>query len=381
MATRPPRRRTARLLTALQVELISGQQPSAGALDGHDLIQSIQSRTALLNRNNLTRTAAYWDFYVQYPEVHWALLAHVVSRNAGYGMTDLRGEWFSRISTAEDATHFFAFLERANWLIFQDAYPQLLLYAESKRQGQNFAPLLPLFGVSRFMVPIWDLFLETGDSSLLTRGLIINEQHYIESRVLQNKHYHDAVVRSVQFQAQSLFNLNEIVIPFGNPARCRLAGTSIRRFTSVDDRIWTGLKLYETIFPQQNNRAHVARPDIVRWMGQVPHRGSRSDYWPDFFISSADGYSESGDYVPRFLAHAPIGRKLYSPQVSAVWADVAHEPAKPGDWFTELSPAIHLVQPIPTQPRDNTKNYIASVQMIERLLLVKQQAVVAIPIV
>ena len=42
------------------------------------------------NADNLTRTAFYLAYWRAHPEVTWALLAHLVSRNAGYQMTDLR---------------------------------------------------------------------------------------------------------------------------------------------------------------------------------------------------------------------------------------------------------------------------------------------------
>ncbi|MDR4948142.1 DUF2515 family protein [Neobacillus cucumis] len=52
-------------------------------------------------------------------------------------MTDLKGEFLTRLMTKKDRVLFFQFLERGNWLIFQDAYPQFLLYEESLRLKEN----------------------------------------------------------------------------------------------------------------------------------------------------------------------------------------------------------------------------------------------------
>ncbi|PGB24080.1 DUF2515 family protein, partial [Bacillus wiedmannii] len=53
------------------------------------IINNIKIQTEQLNKNNVTRTRAYYQFYIQYPEIHWALLGHMVSRNGGWNMTDL----------------------------------------------------------------------------------------------------------------------------------------------------------------------------------------------------------------------------------------------------------------------------------------------------
>lgn len=54
------------------------------------ILEEIKTLTVENNRSNITRTAAYLSCYDQYPELHWALLAHMVSRNGGYHMTDRR---------------------------------------------------------------------------------------------------------------------------------------------------------------------------------------------------------------------------------------------------------------------------------------------------
>lgn len=44
----------------------------------------------------------------------------MVSRNGGWNMTDLKGELLSHLLSESEQNDFFQFLERGNWLIFQD---------------------------------------------------------------------------------------------------------------------------------------------------------------------------------------------------------------------------------------------------------------------
>ena len=101
------------------------------------IINNIKMQTEQLNKNNVTRTRAYYQFYVQYPEIHWALLGHMVSRNGGWNMTDLRRFIYENF-IRERANHIFFFLERGNWLIFQDVYPQFLLYEQSVKEHKSY---------------------------------------------------------------------------------------------------------------------------------------------------------------------------------------------------------------------------------------------------
>lgn len=58
------------------------------------ITQHILRETKVKNKDNLTRTNAYKRFYDRHPEMKWSLLASFVSRNAGWSMTDLKGELF-----------------------------------------------------------------------------------------------------------------------------------------------------------------------------------------------------------------------------------------------------------------------------------------------
>ncbi|WP_410772029.1 DUF2515 family protein [Fontibacillus sp. BL9] len=187
------------------------------------LAEEISLATSRAGSSNITRTEAYLACYQAYPELHWAFLAHMVSRNAGWNMTDLRG----RVADLMDETEkraYYRFLERSNALIFQDAYPQLLLYIKSRELGSSRFHLLSYFHVSGFMRPFWERFWIDRGSALLTVGLIINEQNYIEKRVIRHPYYQRHITDKVPFHLQSLAGLNQVVFPLLEPvAECEAA--------------------------------------------------------------------------------------------------------------------------------------------------------------
>lgn len=155
-------------------------------IEERKLIQQILIQTEIKNQNNITRTKSYLDVYLRHPEIHWAFLGHMVSRNGGWNMTDLKGDLLSHLLTEQEQQFFFSFLERGNWLIFQDIYPQFLLYEESIKRNKPLFSLLPFFHVSTFMETIWNHFWKYRDPYILAIALVINEQSYLEKRVIQN---------------------------------------------------------------------------------------------------------------------------------------------------------------------------------------------------
>jgi hypothetical protein len=350
---------------------IEGSRPSKLSPDLRECIEAIRRQTVAENRNNITRTNAYIKFFERHPEIHWALLAHCVSRNGGWCMSDTKGEWFSRMASAKQSRAFFSFLERSNWLIFEDAYPQLLLYEESRRRRENLSFVLPLFGVSRFMEVMWDLFWETGNSHLLTRALIINEQNHIESRVVRDSDYEATVESSLQFHIDSLLNLNQVLIPYRMNGKTHMAGTTMRHFHAIHDRIETGLRLYRILY--QHERIHQA---IVEFMVGIPHTASRADYWPERF-TAVKPITVAETYQPRFTENGTAD-KIYSPTLEDAWSDVAQEPAEPGDWFRDISWAIYLFTSVPDSPMDISQDYINKLKTIERTILLTEKAAKAL---
>lgn len=127
-------------------------------------------------------------FYERNPEIRWSFLASMVSRNAGWSMTDLEGRWFKLALGWQQRFSFFLTYELANWLIFRDAFPQLKVYELSLHYNKPLFHLLQAFDVSCFMEAEWKAFWERRDKERLVSSLIINEQNLIQEPVLRN-HY------------------------------------------------------------------------------------------------------------------------------------------------------------------------------------------------
>ena len=129
------------------------------------IINKIKIQTEQLNKNNVTRTRAYYQFYIQYPEIHWALLGHMVSRNGGWNMTDLKGDLYTRILSEKDQFIFFLFRKR-ELAYFPRCIPSILLYEQSVKRSQKLFHLLPHLNVSTFMETMWNHFWKTGNKKL-----------------------------------------------------------------------------------------------------------------------------------------------------------------------------------------------------------------------
>ena len=295
------------------------------------LIRKIKARTSLLNKNNITRTKAYLDFYLQHPEIHWAFLGHMVSRNGGWNMTDLKGSFLSRLLSTKESTSFFMFLERGNWLIFQDVYPQFLLYEESKMTGNNLFYLFPHFHVSIFMKVIWDYFLHEKDYKILTHALIINEQSYLESRLLQNPTFKKEVLTTVEFKIQDFLSMNHILFPCVEEGKLKLVGETLHHFTSLHERILLGKRLYNILFHHKN------RLDMMeKWAKENPHTGSRKDYWPHFFHDLEEGLP-GWILKPRIKSCKliPGASRIFSPKLMWSWKNINHENPEITDWYKD----------------------------------------------
>ncbi|PZE21524.1 DUF2515 domain-containing protein [Paenibacillus xerothermodurans] len=299
--------------------------------DEKAMIASIRERTEQLNRNNISRTQAYWQMYRRHPELHWAFLAHMVSRNGGWNITDLKGELLPYLLRTDTRLSVFGMLERSNALIFHDAYAQLLLYDISRRRGRSFFHLLPRLGVSGFMRPVWEIFFARGDSGLLTTALIINEQNYIQKRVIEHAAYRELVLDTLFFSVQSLLQLNQVILPYEHEGRVRLAGLIIENFRDLHERIQVGRKLYAILFgiPAVFHGA-------THFAAGLRHTGSRADYWPHLFASIRRSPPVPRGELKEWLdgcSLMPEAAPLYSPRLTDAWKDQLMAPAEPGDWF------------------------------------------------
>ncbi|RLL45536.1 DUF2515 domain-containing protein [Oceanobacillus piezotolerans] len=333
----------------------------------NELIQYILRETKNRNVNNVTRTNSYLDFYKRFPEIHWAFLGHMVSRNGGWNMTDLKGSLLTRLLSSEEQEAFFTFLERGNWLIFQDIYPQLLLYEESVKRNTNLFYLLPFFHVSFFMRVIWDYFYVIKDRFLLTVALIVNEQSYLEKRVIQNAHYKSTVLETLEFKLQELLSLNQIIFPSLDRKGIKIIGQTIHQFASLHDRILLGKRLYELLFDRENFFS------IYKWATQHPHTGSRKDFWPHLF-NDIDESVPWGSYQRRIkdCRIKPNSPKLYSPILKFAWKNREQKEAEEGDWYSDWR-VIHYLK------KDNFKGngaiyheYCKTLEKIEFSILAKE---------
>ncbi|WNS73995.1 DUF2515 domain-containing protein [Bacillus sp. DTU_2020_1000418_1_SI_GHA_SEK_038] len=234
-----------------------------------ELIRKIKSRTQKYNADNISRTNAYFHYYNRNPEVIWSFLASMVSRNAGWNMCDLEGKWFPKIINKKFRKKLFLTYERANWLIFQDAFPQLLLYQYSTKMNRPMFHLLKFFHVSIFMEREWRLFWEQKCIKRLLISQIINEQNIIQKPVLKHPAYKNKVFRSPQFLLQDWFHYSSVIFP---TCEGLLYGASVNGFKSLSKRIDLGKRLADILFNKD------LYPSFYQFAKQTVHTGSRYDY-------------------------------------------------------------------------------------------------------
>ncbi|MGG3791839.1 DUF2515 domain-containing protein [Geobacillus thermodenitrificans] len=332
------------------------------------LISRIRAVTAEHNENNVTRTAAYLDFYLRHREIHWAFLGHMVSRNGGWNMTDLKGELLMRLLSEDEQRSFFSFLERGNWLIFQDIYPQFLLYEESQKQDRPLFYLLPYIGVSTFMETIWNHFWQRGDPYVLAIALVINEQSYLEQRVIQHPVFQQTVFQTLKFKLQELLHFSHILFPYDDgQGGTALIGETLHQFESLHERILLGKRLYSILFDNEETLKNT-----VRWAVNRPHTGSRKDYWPHLFNDVCESFPRE-PYRRRIrdCQIVPGAPRLYSPQLRHAWKNVAHEVAEPGDWFTDPHVVHYLIKTEQPINGEIVHAYCETLEKIELAIIAK----------
>ncbi len=291
----------------------------------------------------------------------------MVSRNGGWNMTDLKGSLLPRLLSINEQEQFFLFLERGNWLIFQDIYPQLLLYEESVKRNTNLFYLLPLFGVSYFMEVIWNYFYTNKDEYLLAIALIINEQSYLEKRIIQNAYYQSTVLETLEFKLQELLNLNQILFPYSDEKEVKVVGQTIHQFASLHDRIMLGKRLYQLLFHKETS------PKFYQWAIQHPHTGSRKDYWIHLFNDIDE--SIPGTSYKRRIKNCSLksnSPKLYSPQLSYAWNNIEQKAAEQGDWYTDWNVIYYLQKNNQKVNGDIFDEYCETLERIELAILAKE---------
>ncbi len=237
----------------------------------HELLAQLDAR----NVDNIARTASYLELYAltvrEPPDLPWLLMAHLVSRHAGYLMTDV-ARARERIPDAP-WNQLFLFLERANFLIFWDAWDHVLRHLGDEPMTAR---------TPTFMREAWDRHRARPPSDDGERQLVLdlvhNEQHYIEHRVVRNPRFADA--RQIVAFAEASGRDKPIDLPLTSVA------IRVGEFASLTRRIETGRRIFDEVLADR-----VRRRAIFEWAQAHPYTGDRAvaggkpgrplrDVWP-----------------------------------------------------------------------------------------------------
>ncbi|MUK87299.1 DUF2515 domain-containing protein [Ornithinibacillus sp. L9] len=284
-----------------------------------DYLYYITKLTKKHNLDNISRTKAYQQFYMHFPEIQWALLASVVSRNAGWNMTDLCLPSYKEMLSAKEREQLFMTYERANWLIFSDAFPQLLIYKLSRKFHQPLFHLLKKYHVSSYMINEWFYFWETGDRERLMIALIINEQNVIQEPVINQSYFKHHVFLRLPYLLQDFLMMNAVLIPTRSPS---IYGKFVHDFTKISKRIELGKNLASIIFSKD------VYSKLMDFITFVEHTGSRIDY-------------------ERFLNINPSN----SPFLRMVFPVITHQDKIRKDWYKFGGVSRSWVLPVTAEPK------------------------------
>ncbi len=373
-----------------------GPPISSGPIPAFDLAlirQWIIDHRDIQNVNNPTRTNFYLHYWEWHKEVSWSLLAHLVSRNAGYQMTDLyRYKSLSSLGgvvipgppvVSGVFDDLFGFLEAGNFLIFRDVFPQLAAYAWSKRllqngQGDHSTAIFgllsdPAFDVDPGVIVEWLEFFAIARSTLDPSGstpspffagypnpathpavrrmslvLIVNEQCHIEPHLVNPLptrpsplgQLHQPI--SYLLSVMAYFKLTVVAFPSagvtGGTTASSLPLHYVGNFTKVEDRIETGRQLYHGAFEVGSPTSAAATPPpsaridrITRWASAPSNRLHRGTR-VDY---------DGARYDIDVAALAPGGKTFSPPLVSGLGVPPAW-PLAPG-----VNPAFAQFHPPP----------------------------------
>lgn len=221
------------------------------------------------NRDNVSRTDSYLELYAflrgRGRDLPWILMAHLVSRNAGYLMSDLARQLDGKLGAdpaiAAPMRTLFVLLERANWLIFHDAWHHLLHHLLGRTDDLT-SPRTP-----RFMIDAWRRH-ERGasDARELVLDLVHNEQHLIEHRAVH--HPHLAAGARLLALIEQTGKEKPLHFPLPDAPSIVVGG-----FAQVARRIDTGRRIFDEVLADPARRAA-----LLDWALAHPHTGSRAVY-------------------------------------------------------------------------------------------------------
>lgn len=255
-----------------------------------ELIRQIKSETEKKNLDNISRTDAYFSYFKKNPDIIWSFLASMVSRNGGWNMCELEGAIFQELLEPQTRKQLFLTFERANWLIFHDVFPQLLLYQYSTKMKKPMFHLLPYFHVSSFIQREWVRYWQDGNRERMTTSLIINEQNVIHTPVIQHPVYKKKVFHSLIFNFQDWLHFSCVLFP---TCGGEVYGASVHGFKSISKRINLGKRLVQILSHPR------LFPYFLEFAEKTPHTGSRNDYEQYFKI-------KTNRFTPLLRASFPI---------------------------------------------------------------------------
>ncbi|MFC0470241.1 DUF2515 family protein [Halalkalibacter kiskunsagensis] len=291
----------------------------------HWKMKQIRRKVEKANIDNVSRTIMYERFYQQNPEIRWSLLAGLVSRNAGWNMTDLESKWFQQLLTQKYRDLLFHTYERANWTIFQDVYPQLLWYEYAKTKKEPQFELLDYLGVSKFMQTEWKYFWKSRNEERLCTALIVNEQYTIEEVVMKQPLYKENVFSSIIYFLEEHAHMSYVIFP---TTMGRVYGLYVRNFKHVKARIWLGRQLSSLLFHP------IIHEEIYKFSICTVPTGSRRDY------EQYMGWS-TGNTSPRLREQYPV---------------ITHHWYNKKDWSLQESETEQFFSTLPTlRPTERTK--------------------------
>ncbi|MFD2445819.1 DUF2515 family protein [Bacillus sp. CGMCC 1.16607] len=302
------------------------------------IVNVIKQLTLHHNKDNLSRTEAYFNYFKSYPEIKWSFLASMVSRNSGYNMCDLEGEYFSNLLDPSFRKLLYLTYERANWLIFQDIFPQLMIYKYSTKFKRPLFHLMEYFQVSDFIQNEWEHYWDKRDENRLLTALIINEQNVIHKPVIKHPIYKNSVFHSFIFQMEDWFHFSCVLFP---TCEGKVYGASVNGFRKVDKRIDLGKRLANILFQPQ------LFPDFFVFAEKQTHTGSRYDYERYFSKKNyrKTPYLRTAFPIISHHLHNKVDWSLKK-KVPHSWlfGDIIHKhPIQLNDWYEKKQSQIQLL--------------------------------------
>lgn len=210
------------------------------------------------NADNVTRTESYLELYAAC-RLPWVLMAHLVSRNAGYLMSDLARSLERADETTRPAMeNLFLLLERGNYLIFWDAWHHVL----SALLGRGPTPPR----ATAFMSEAWERHRFRPDERRLVLDKVWNEQTFIEERVARNEARFGPGLRLLAL-VEAAGREKPIHFP-GSDADIKVEG-----FARLEQRVRAGTRIYDEVVADEGRRQALSE-----WALAHPHTGSREVY-------------------------------------------------------------------------------------------------------